>query len=83
LELGVGGFVTSRTGPHVVVHAEFCAGSGACRRAAPTVFGSDGNGWVTLLDEHPTGKLDEVLDAQQSCPLGVIEVVDDGGEPLT
>jgi len=75
--------MTINTGAHIVVHSDFCAGSGACRRAAPTVFGSDQNGFVTLLDEHPTGKLDEVLDAQESCPLGVIEVVDDDGEPLT
>jgi ferredoxin len=50
---------------------------------APEVFGADGRGWVVLLDPHPAAeRLDQVLDAQDACPLAVIEVVDENGDPL-
>ncbi len=70
-------------GPVLVVHQDQCAASGACRRSAPDVFGSDDRGWVVLLDDRPgPDRLPAVLEAQQACPLAAIEVFDAQGEPL-
>jgi acyl-CoA synthetase (AMP-forming)/AMP-acid ligase II len=52
---------------NVVVRTETCTGSGGCRRVAPEVFGSDADGWVQLLDEHPTGQTEEALQASEIC----------------
>lgn len=48
--------------------------SGACRRAAPRVFGATPDGWVTLLDPTPDGQDREVQAAAQSCPVAAIDV---------
>jgi len=67
----------------VAVRAEQCAASGGCRSAAPSVFGQDEQGWVRVLDPNPSAAhLDAVLDASESCPMGVIEVYDAEGTPL-
>jgi ferredoxin len=72
----------SESGPgllSVSVRAEQCAASGGCRAAAPEVFGQTSEGWVVLLDAHPpAGLTDDVLDAQDACPMGVIEVTHGG-----
>ncbi|GAA1390793.1 hypothetical protein GCM10009613_32110 [Pseudonocardia kongjuensis] len=66
-----------------VVHPEFCAGSGACARAAPTVFGLDDRGWVELLDSHPgPERAAALLEARDACPLAAIEVLDEHGDPV-
>ena len=67
----------------VAVRSQQCAASGGCRAVAPTVFGRDAHGWVTVLDPHPSAELTEdVLDAYESCPMGVIEVYDAEGASL-
>lgn len=67
----------------VTVYAERCAASGTCQKIAPQVFSADANGWVVLLDANPAPEdLDAVLEAQDACPLSVIEVYDGNGEPL-
>lgn len=53
--------------------------SGACRRAAPGVFGATREGWVTVLDPTPIGQDEDVLAAAQRCPVAAIDV-DDGDE---
>ncbi|MDY6998957.1 MAG: ferredoxin [Actinomycetota bacterium] len=58
----------------VTVRAETCMASGACRRAAPRVFGATGDGWVTLLDPAPVGQDEQVRAAAQSCPVAAIDV---------
>ncbi|WP_220187546.1 ferredoxin [Pseudonocardia pini] len=69
--------------PTVLVHSDQCAGSGACRRIAPDLFGADDKGWVVLLDARPgADRLDDVLEAQDACPLAAIEVHDGQGEPI-
>ncbi|WP_158303184.1 ferredoxin [Prauserella endophytica] len=71
------------TEPHVVVHPEHCAGSEACLRVAPDVFALDADGRVELRDARPgTARLDEVIEARDACPLAVIEVLDEHGDPL-
>lgn len=73
----------SAPGPVPVVHPEFCAGSGVCQRAAPTVFGLDDQGWVELLDDRPgPERTAELLEARDACPLAAIEVLDAQGDPL-
>jgi len=68
----------------VVVHADRCMGSGGCRKAAPTVFGADSEGWVSLLDSMPSRDLlDDLLEAYDVCPVAAIEVLNDRWEPLT
>ena len=67
----------------VAVRSRQCAASGGCRRAAPTVFGRDVHGWVTVLEPHPSVELlEDVLEAYESCPMAVIEVYDEEGAPL-
>ncbi|HWD03536.1 MAG TPA: ferredoxin [Amycolatopsis sp.] len=67
----------------VSIRPDQCAGSGLCRSAAPAVFGHDEHGWVDLLDAHPPAHLlDEVLDAKDACPLAVIKVHDENGNPI-
>ncbi|MFF2085394.1 ferredoxin [Nocardia sp. NPDC058176] len=58
----------------VTVHAEACMASGACRRAAPTVFGETDDGWVSLFDPTPVGHIEEVLLAAQLCPMAAIDI---------
>lgn len=66
----------------VAVRSDHCAGSGGCRALAPTVFGQDDHGWVTVLDAHPPASMVEaLLDASDACPMGIIEVHDAAGEP--
>ncbi|MFC5064624.1 ferredoxin [Actinomycetospora atypica] len=73
----------STAGPVVVVHQEYCAGTGACRGAAPDIFGATDGGWVTVLDEHPApDRLPAAIAAQEACPLAAIEVLDADGEAL-
>jgi ferredoxin len=62
-------------GIQVTVYPERCMASGHCRAGAPDVFGTDGGGWVRLLEPRPTAdRLDGVIDAADSCPLAAIEV---------
>lgn len=68
---------------NVVVRTETCTGSGGCRRVAPRVFGSDADGWVQLLDAHPTGQTEEVLQAADICPVAAIDVYNEDGHSLT
>jgi ferredoxin len=68
---------------HVTVMAEHCAGAGHCRALAPDVFGSDGDEWVAILDEHPDpSRLEAVLSARSACPMGIIEVHDEHHQSL-
>lgn len=66
---------------HVEVRPETCMASGYCIRSAPRVFGSDADGWVTLLDADPNGQTEQVLQAARMCPVAAIDVFDgDGGQ---
>lgn len=59
----------------VIVHPERCMASGACRQVAPTIFGSDEDGWVVLLKAQPDKEeTSNVLRARQLCPVTAIEV---------
>jgi len=63
------------SGIEITVHPERCMAIGQCRAAAPDVFGVGDSGWVRLLEPRPTAdRLDDVLDAAESCPLAAIEV---------
>lgn len=67
----------------VVVAAEHCAASGMCQRTAPDVFGADAQGFVVLHEVNPpTSRMTDVLEARDGCPLGVIDVLDENGDPL-
>jgi ferredoxin len=69
------------TGPGVAVHAERCMAMGYCRSAAPDVFGADAGGWVRLLEPRPAAdRLDEILNAAESCPVAAIDVHPAGEE---
>jgi ferredoxin len=62
----------------VSVRSEHCMASGSCRRAAPEVFGSTPEGWVTLLDDRPPPEVRAaVVRAAESCPVAAIDVIDD------
>jgi len=69
-------------GVRITVEPDRCAGSGMCRSIAPTIFGADDHGWVTLLVDDPGDDINEALDAADACPLGVIAVVDADGQSL-
>lgn len=64
----------------VAVRSETCMASGACRRAAPTVFGETEDGWVRLLDPMPVGQAEQVRMAAEMCPVAAIDVFDDESE---
>ncbi|BBZ02017.1 hypothetical protein MCHIJ_14540 [Mycolicibacterium chitae] len=67
----------------LTAHAEYCAGSGRCVSAAPHLFKLDEPGWVQVLDhEPPMDDLEAALSAQNACPLGLIDVLDDEGHSL-
>lgn len=57
--------------------------SGHCIRSAPRVFGSDHDGWVTLLDTDPTGQTEQVLKAARMCPVAAVDVFDGDGCQLS
>lgn len=55
-----------------------CIASGACRLAAPEVFGSDEDGIVELLQPEPPEPLHEAArTAAAACPAVVITIEDD------
>jgi ferredoxin len=55
-----------------------CIASGACRLAAPAVFGQDEEGVVTLLDASPPlAQQAAARAAALACPAAVISVKDD------
>ncbi|GAA3568093.1 hypothetical protein GCM10022222_59980 [Amycolatopsis ultiminotia] len=61
----------------ITVHPQWCMANGACRAAAPDVFGTDEAGWVRLVEPRPpAGRLDAVRAAADSCPVAAIEVDD-------
>jgi ferredoxin len=63
------------SGIEISVHPERCMAAGGCRVVAPDVFGTGEEGWVRLLEPRPAAdRLDDVLDAAESCPLAAIEV---------
>ncbi|MGB3483161.1 MAG: ferredoxin [Mycobacterium sp.] len=63
---------------NLIVRSEHCMANGSCRRAAPEVFGSTAEGWVTLLEQSPRAELSEAVErAAYSCPVGAIEIVED------
>jgi ferredoxin len=63
------------SGIDIAVHAERCMATGLCRAVAPDVFGADDSGWVRLLEPRPAeDRLDDVLDAAESCPVAAIDV---------
>ena len=63
----------------IVARAELCAGSAGCQAIAPHLFGLDEKGWVRVIDERPPREeLAAALEVQDACPLGAIEVIDDG-----
>ncbi|MCV7229199.1 ferredoxin [Mycolicibacterium komossense] len=65
----------------VIVRSEHCMASGSCRRAAPEVFGSTPEGWVTLLEERPRPDIrTAVVRAAESCPVAAIDVIDDADQ---
>ncbi len=60
-----------------------CAGSGGCRTAAPRLFDLGNGGFVRVLNTRPAlTELDDALEAHDACPLGVIDVLDTGGNSL-
>ncbi|MDT0202611.1 ferredoxin [Nocardioides sp. AE5] len=66
-----------------MARSQQCAASGGCRAAAPTVFGKDEDGWVRVIDPHPSPDLlEDVLEARDSCPMAVIDVYDAKGVSL-
>lgn len=63
------------SGIEITVHPERCMATGQCRAAAPDVFGTGDSGWVRLLEPRPAAdRLDDILDAAESCPLAAIDV---------
>jgi ferredoxin len=57
--------------------------SGYCIRKAPTVFGADDSGWVTLLNATAGGHAAAaVLEAAAACPVAAIDVFDHNGHQL-
>ena len=59
----------------VGIHQERCIGAGACKEASPRVFDLDEDGFVVLLQSEPSDDLaDEVEEAADNCPGGVIEL---------
>ncbi|WP_375000917.1 ferredoxin [Aeromicrobium sp. CTD01-1L150] len=73
----------SRAQASVSVRSEQCAANGSCQHLAPTVFGADEHGWVTVLQPSPSQEvLEDVLDAAESCPMAVIGVHDETGASL-
>ncbi|WP_433204910.1 ferredoxin [Nocardia sp. CA-107356] len=71
------------SGIEIVVHSERCMGSGRCRLAAPSVFGTGDDGWVALIDRHPPNSaVDALIQARDDCPVAAIEVLDEHGQSL-
>ncbi|MDN3354142.1 ferredoxin [Actinomadura sp. DC4] len=63
------------SGIDIAVHPERCMAMGLCRAVAPDVFGTDDDGWVRLLEPGPVAdRIDDVLDAAESCPVSAIDV---------
>ena len=57
----------------IEVDSDRCIASGACVLAAPAVFAQDGDGFVTVLDEAPSGAVEpQVVDAVRACPASAI-----------
>ena len=64
----------------VRVDARRCLASGVCQLKAPSVFGQDDEGLVTLLDPAPSTGLPAVRAAAGSCPAEAIQLEPDAGE---
>ena len=63
------------SGIEITVHPERCMAIGHCRAVAPDVFGREDSGWVRLLAPRPAAdRLDDILNAAESCPLAAIDV---------
>ena len=55
-----------------------CIASGACRLAAPKVFGQDEDGVVTVLDARPPpDQQGAAREAAIGCPAAVITIEED------
>jgi ferredoxin len=55
-----------------------CTGNALCSGTAPTVFDVSEDGYVIVLDEHPTGDaLALARRAANNCPTGAIELIED------
>ncbi len=64
---------TGQSPIRVEIDADRCIGSGACARAASTVFAQDETGVVVLLDASPPALFrSAVEDAASACPAQVI-----------
>lgn len=61
----------------ILLHTDFCIGSGACVLEAPEVFELDDDGLVSLLDNDPPEEAwERVQQAAAVCPVTVIEIVE-------
>jgi len=62
----------------VVVDYEQCASNGVCMGILPQVFEVRDDGFLYVLDEHPSESLrDQLNEAVNSCPTGAISIVED------
>jgi ferredoxin len=61
----------------VVTDHEKCAGNALCAGTAPTVFDVSDDGYVIVLDEHPTGDAGAMAHrAAVNCPTGAIALIE-------
>lgn len=62
----------------ITIAPEKCIASGACRLAAPLVFGQDEDGVVTVLDPSPPQAQQAAARAAAiGCPAAVITIEED------
>lgn len=65
----------------VVVDFDECASNAVCMGIVPEVFEVRDDGYLYLLQEHPSEELrDRLLQAVNSCPTGAISIEEDGGD---
>jgi ferredoxin len=60
----------------ITIDREVCIGSGSCVRLAPGVFELDHEEIAVVVDAEAAG-LDDIREAEESCPTGAILVVED------
>jgi len=59
----------------IKVDFDLCQGHAVCMGEAPEVFRVDDNGYLTVLQDHPSEELrDKVQKAEKYCPTGAIKV---------
>jgi ferredoxin len=68
----------------VTVDYDVCVSSGTCMQVCPEVFEVRADGFLYVLIEGTLPKPLEkkAIEAEDLCPTGAIELVDDKGKPL-